>query len=91
MDSDDEEERNSGCGGGRGMARPMCTRGTSPPSSVYRKVVQETNYDSPDSMKALTKAAYSYGWVYIGKVAYGFLGTVTFPRPSSLIIDRIYR
>ncbi|XP_042230687.1 ras-specific guanine nucleotide-releasing factor RalGPS1-like isoform X3 [Homarus americanus] len=61
MDSDDEEERSSGCGGGRGMAMPMCARGTSPPSSVYRKVVQETNYDSPDSMKALTKAAYSYG------------------------------
>ncbi|KAK7081627.1 RasGEF, partial [Halocaridina rubra] len=61
MDSDDDEERNSGCGGGRGMAMPMCARGTSPPSSVYRKVVQESQYDSPDGMKALTKAAYSYG------------------------------
>ncbi|XP_069194858.1 ras-specific guanine nucleotide-releasing factor RalGPS1 isoform X5 [Procambarus clarkii] len=61
MDSDEEDERSSGCGGGRGMAMPMCARGTSPPSSVYRKVVQETNYDSHDSMKALTKAAYSYG------------------------------
>lgn len=61
MDSDDEEERSSGCGGGRGMAMPMCARGTSPPSSVYRKVVQETDYDTHDGMKALTKAAYSYG------------------------------
>lgn len=61
MDSDDEEERSSGCGGGRVMAMPMCARGTSPPSSVYRKVVQESYYDSNDGMKALTKAAYSYG------------------------------
>ncbi|XP_068221225.1 ras-specific guanine nucleotide-releasing factor RalGPS1-like isoform X1 [Palaemon carinicauda] len=61
MDSDEEEERSSGCGGGRGMAMPMCARGTSPPSSVYRKVVQETDYDTQDGMKALTKAAYSYG------------------------------
>lgn len=61
MDSDDDEERSSGCGGGRNMAMPMCARGTSPPSSVYRKVVQESYYDTSDSMKALTKAAYSYG------------------------------
>ncbi|XP_071537509.1 ras-specific guanine nucleotide-releasing factor RalGPS1-like isoform X4 [Panulirus ornatus] len=61
MDSDDEEEHSSGCGGGRGMAMPMCARGTSPPSSVYRKVIQESNYDTSDGMKALTKAAYSYG------------------------------
>ncbi|XP_042885325.1 ras-specific guanine nucleotide-releasing factor RalGPS1-like isoform X7 [Penaeus japonicus] len=60
MDSDDEDERSSGCGGGRGMAMPMCARGTSPPSSVYRKVVQQ-EYDTHDGMKALTKAAYSYG------------------------------
>ncbi|MPC40010.1 Ras-specific guanine nucleotide-releasing factor RalGPS1 [Portunus trituberculatus] len=61
MDSDDDEERSSGCGGGRSMAMPMCARGTSPPSSVYRKVVQESYYDTSDSMKALTKTAYSYG------------------------------
>lgn len=61
MDSDDDEERSSGCGGGRNMAMPMCARGTSPPSSVYRKVVQESYYDTSDSMKALTKTAYSYG------------------------------
>ncbi|XP_076058431.1 ral GEF with PH domain and SH3 binding motif isoform X2 [Oratosquilla oratoria] len=53
---DSDEESSSGCGG-RGMT-PMCTRGTSPPSSVYRKVSPS---DAHDGIKALTKAAYSYG------------------------------
>jgi len=64
LDSDEESELgSSGCGGGRtGMPMPMCARGTSPPSSVYRKVVQyETQDDYSDGIKALTKAACSYG------------------------------
>ena len=67
MGSDEEEEVNtSGCGGGKGMGgmgMPMCARGSSPPSSVYRKVIPEPPFDSPDGLKALTKAAYSYGLV----------------------------
>ncbi|KAK4301105.1 hypothetical protein Pmani_026731 [Petrolisthes manimaculis] len=60
MESDDEGEQNSGCGGGRGgVGLPMCARGTSPPSSVYRKVAQDDTADG--NMKAITKAAYSYG------------------------------
>ncbi|CAL4074019.1 unnamed protein product, partial [Meganyctiphanes norvegica] len=63
LDSDEESEvGSSGCGGGRsGMPMPMCARGTSPPSSVYRKVLQETQEDHSDGIKALTKAACSYG------------------------------
>ena len=63
MDSDEDEDLSSGCGGGRaiGMGMPMCARGSSPPSSVYRKVVPEPHLDTGDGLKALTKAAYSYG------------------------------
>lgn len=57
----DEEERESRCGGVKGMAIPMCTRGASPPSSVYKKVVPDTEWDTTDGYRALTKAAYSYG------------------------------
>ncbi|RXG57735.1 Ras-specific guanine nucleotide-releasing factor RalGPS1 [Armadillidium vulgare] len=61
MDSDDGDERESRCSSVRGMSIPMCTRGTSPPSSVYKKVATDPEWDTSDGVKALTKAVYSYG------------------------------
>ncbi|KAB7502370.1 Ras-specific guanine nucleotide-releasing factor RalGPS1 [Armadillidium nasatum] len=62
MDSDDGDERESRCSSVRGMSIPMCTRGTSPPSSVYKKVATDPEWDTSDGVKALTKAVYSYGY-----------------------------
>lgn len=82
-DSDEESEvgSSSGCGGGKsGMPMPMCARGTSPPSSVYRKVVQETQEDHSDGIKALTKAACSYGLNYNKALTKAAIKYGTLPR-----------